>query len=154
MTSHTITSIIQSFVYKCNNSNSGKLLFLDSKSMLIHKWPKTPYAAFPLDWQISAQENTVYSAFRILILCWAIDLVGKPNTTSPIWNNFHSCNLSAFTFTLMHLADTFIQSDLQYIQVIHFLSVCVFPGNWTHNLCAANTMLYHWATGTLCVSTS
>ncbi len=29
-----------------------------------------------------------------------------------------------------------------------FLSVCVFPGKWTHNLCAANAMLYHWATGT------
>ncbi len=28
------------------------------------------------------------------------------------------------------------------------LSVCVFPGNRTHNLCAANAMLYHWATGT------
>ncbi len=27
----------------------------------------------------------------------------------------------------MHLADAFIQSDLQCIQVIHFLSVCVFP---------------------------
>ncbi len=52
-------------------------------------------------------------------------------------------------FTFMHLADAFIQSDLQCIQAIHFLSVCVFPGNWTHNLCAANAMLYHWATGTL-----
>ncbi len=30
------------------------------------------------------------------------------------------------TFTFMHLADAFIQSDLQYIQVIHFLvSTCV-----------------------------
>ncbi len=49
-----------------------------------------------------------------------------------------------FTFTFMHLADAFIQSDLQCIQVIHFVSVlCVFPGNRTHNLCAANTMLYH-----------
>ncbi len=48
----------------------------------------------------------------------------------------------------MLLADAFIQSDLQCIQAIHFLSVCVFPGNQTHNLCAANTMLYHWATGT------
>ncbi len=48
----------------------------------------------------------------------------------------------------MHLADAFIQSDLQYIQVIHVLSVCVFSGNWTHNVCAANAMLYHWATGT------
>ncbi len=47
------------------------------------------------------------------------------------------------TFTFMHLADAFIQSDLQCIQVIHVLSACVFPGNWTHNLCAANAMLYH-----------
>ncbi len=30
-----------------------------------------------------------------------------------------------------------------------FLSVHVFPGNRIHNLCAANAMLYHWATGTL-----
>ncbi len=29
------------------------------------------------------------------------------------------------------------------------LSVCVFPGNRTHNFCAANAMLYHWATGTV-----
>ncbi len=52
-------------------------------------------------------------------------------------------------FTFMHLADAYIQSDLQCIQAIHFLSVCVFAGTWTHNLCAANAMLYHWATGTL-----
>ncbi len=32
------------------------------------------------------------------------------------------------TFTFMHLADAFIQSDLQCIQVIHFLSVCVLLG--------------------------
>ncbi len=32
----------------------------------------------------------------------------------------------AFTFTFMHLADAFIQSDLQYIQVIHvFVSMCL-----------------------------
>ncbi len=34
----------------------------------------------------------------------------------------------------MLLADAFIQSDLQFIQAIQFLSVCVFPWNWTHNL--------------------
>ncbi len=33
------------------------------------------------------------------------------------------------TFTFMHLADVFIQSDLQCIQAIHFSSLCVFPGN-------------------------
>ncbi len=32
-----------------------------------------------------------------------------------------------FTLTFMHLADALIQSDLQCIQIIHFLSVCVFP---------------------------
>ncbi len=34
----------------------------------------------------------------------------------------------------LHLADASIQSGLQCIQVIHFLSVYVFPGNWTHTL--------------------
>ncbi len=34
---HSITSIIKSFVYKCNNSNSCILFYLDYKSMLIHK---------------------------------------------------------------------------------------------------------------------
>ncbi len=33
--------------------------------------------------------------------------------------------------TFTYLADTFSQSDLQCIQVIHFLSECVFPGNRT-----------------------
>ncbi len=31
---------------------------------------------------------------------------------------------NSVTFTFMHLADAFIQSDLQCIQVIHVLSVC------------------------------
>ncbi len=35
-----------------------------------------------------------------------------------------------FTFTFMHLADAFIQSELQSIQAIYFLSVCVFPGSY------------------------
>ncbi len=34
----------------------------------------------------------------------------------------------------MHLADAFIQGDLQSIQAIHLLSVHVLPGDWTHNL--------------------
>ncbi len=29
------------------------------------------------------------------------------------------------TFTFMHFADAIIQSDLQYIQVIHFVTMCV-----------------------------
>ncbi len=30
-----------------------------------------------------------------------------------------------------------------------FFGQYVFPGNRTHNLCAADAMLYHWAAGTL-----
>ncbi len=42
----------------------------------------------------------------------------------------------------LHLSDAFIQSDLQYIQAIYIFvfSVCVFPGNRTHNLCAAKSL--------------
>ncbi len=45
----------------------------------------------------------------------------------------------------------YTQSNLQYIQVIHFfitiffVSMCV---PWELNLCAANALLYHWATAT------
>ncbi len=38
------------------------------------------------------------------------------------------------TFTFMHLADDFIQSDLQLHSGYTFSLVCVFPGNRTHNL--------------------
>ncbi len=47
----------------------------------------------------------------------------------------------------MHLADTFIQSDLHCIQVTVFffyiLSALSFPGNQTHDLGVASAMLYH-----------
>ncbi len=49
---------------------------------------------------------------------------GKAADLRPNVSTFFS-----YSITCMHLADTFIQSDLQCIQVIHFLSVCVFPGD-------------------------
>ncbi len=56
-----------------------------------------------------------------------------------------------FTFTFMHLADAFIQSDLQCIQDILFFFfyqyVCSL-GIEPTTFCAANAMLYHWATET------
>ncbi len=57
---------------------------------------------------------------------------------NPDWRENHRW----FTFTYMHLADTFIQSDLQCIQAIHYFSLCVFPGNRTHNLlrCLLNAL--------------
>ncbi len=46
----------------------------------------------------------------------------------------HAILLSDTTFTFMHLADAFIQSDLQLHSGYTFSLVCVFPGNRTHNL--------------------
>ncbi len=48
-------------------------------------------------------------------------------------------------FTFMHLADAFIQSNLHCIQVkvSTFLSALAFPGNRTHDLGVASTMLYY-----------
>ncbi len=50
----------------------------------------------------------------------------------------HAMLLSSHTivciFAFMHLADAFIQSDLQLHSGYTFSLVCVFPGNRTHNL--------------------
>ncbi len=47
-------------------------------------------------------------------------------------------HLLTFTFTFMHLADAFIQSDLQLHSGYTFSLVHVFPGNRTHNLLLQN----------------
>ncbi len=44
------------------------------------------------------------------------------------------------TFTFMHLADAFIQSDLQCIQAIRIVSMCSL-GIEPTTFCTANTML-------------
>ncbi len=64
------------------------------------------------------------------------------------------CVLCIFTF--MHLADAFIQNDLQCIQAIHLYCQYVFPGNRTHNLCTAKRdalPLSHRNTFLLCIET-
>ncbi len=76
---------------------------------------------------------------RVDLYHYKIDVYTHINDQTSCKLNFTSDD--PFTFTFTHLADAFIQSDLQCIEAIHFLSVCVFPGNWTHNLCAANAML-------------
>ncbi len=42
-------------------------------------------------------------------------------------------NMFTFTFTFMHSADAFIQSDLQLHSGYTFSLVYVFPGSQTHN---------------------
>ncbi len=62
----------------------------------------------------------------------------------------HDLHLHLY-FTFMHLADAFIQSDLQCIQAIHiflFYQYVCSLGIEPMTFCAANAMLYHWATGT------
>ncbi len=54
--------------------------------------------------------------------------------------NENTCPEIGETFTFTNLADAFIQSDL-HSSYTFVLSVHVFPGNRTHNLCAANAML-------------
>ncbi len=47
---------------------------------------------------------------------------------------FFQIEIYTFTFTFTHLADAFIQSDLQLHLGYTFSLVSVFPGNRTHNL--------------------
>ncbi len=52
------------------------------------------------------------------------------------------CLSVSYTFTFMHLAAAFIQSDLQLHSGYTFSLVCVFPGNRSHNLlrCRRNAL--------------
>ncbi len=75
------------------------------------------------------------------------------NTIRVVFTQY-SVNYHVSKILTLHLADAFIQSNLQCIQVIHLLYVC-FLGIEPTTFCAANTMLHHWATGTLfCFHTS
>ncbi len=60
----------------------------------------------------------------------------------------HKIIRAHITFTFIHLADAFIQSDLLRFGYTFNFSVCVFPGIEPTTFCTANAMLYHWATGT------
>ncbi len=72
---------------------------------------------------------------NVKLIKWSLNRINYYYKT--LYTNLHYFNVSvgqserhrSNSFTCMHLADTYIQSDLQYIQVIHLLSVCVFPGN-------------------------
>ncbi len=66
------------------------------------------------------------------------------------WETVSLPQVAMLSFTIMHLADAFIQSDLKCIQGrIFFHQYVCSLGFEPTTFCAANTMLYHWATGTL-----
>ncbi len=71
--------------------------------MLIHKLPQTPYTYTLAGSRLHTHTHNVICAPRrnsnapLIEVPWSqLCLVGKPNTTSPIWNHFHSCHPSAF----------------------------------------------------------
>ncbi len=70
------------------------------------------------------------------------------NDNNAKWYIYILCtciNIYIYLFYIfIHVADAFIQSDL--LHVIHFLSAVGFLGIEPLTFCAANTMLYHWAT--------
>ncbi len=62
----------------------------------------------------------------------------------------HFWNMNIYiTFTCMHLADAFMQSELQCIRLYIYCQYVCSLGTEPRTFCAANAMLYHWATGTL-----
>ncbi len=60
----------------------------------------------------------------------------------------HTHDSETFTFTFMHLTDACIQSDLQARLYIFFCQYVCSLGIEPTTFCAANAMLYHWATRT------
>ncbi len=101
----------------------------------------------------TARIFTLWQEQHVNPLC-KVSSLGNRNDTARTWHvTFcHGMLCQMHTFTFMHLADAFVQSDLQYIQAINVLSVCSL-GIEPTTFCAANTMLYHWATGTLLLCT-
>ncbi len=87
---------------------------------------------------------------RRLLFLWKTDIVKilllttKPfslQTLEDVWCMLH---LHLCIYQTIYPKRLTVHSGYTFV-----LSVCVIRGNRTHNLCAANAMLYHWATGTL-----
>ncbi len=65
--------------------------------------------------------NTLLPAVMFMFCCCIVVRAGEIDVF--VWVSFWLEELPIFTFTFMHLADAFIQSDLQCIQAIHVLSL-------------------------------
>lgn len=58
-----------------------------------------------------------------------------------IWQETTINETVSFRLYFMHFADAFIENYLKSIQSKHFLSVCLFPWNQTHN---CGTQIHSW----------
>ncbi len=71
------------------------------------------------------------------------------NLKSDLFRLIYLCKYLLKTLHLCILQTLLSKATYRFrLYMFFFLSVCVFPGNRTHDLCTANAMLYHWATGT------
>ncbi len=71
--------------------------------MLIHKLPQTPYTAFPLDWQVWAQENSLFCIQQMYFVmsdgpCWETKYYIADLESFPFMSPIHVCT-SVFKFT-------------------------------------------------------
>ncbi len=109
------------------------------------KWDKNPIETLNAEFCkniLRVQRNTPNNACRAELGQYPL-IMRIEKRANKFWKHLKMSypNSYHFTFTFMHLADAFIQSDLVHSGYTFFLSVRVFPGNRTHNLCAANAML-------------
>ncbi len=87
-------------------------------------------------WQILTMSFILFWALTVFITWQSMGqskVFRRRTKLLRVWNDMGVSDY-IFIFIFMHLADAFIQSHLQCIPAIHVLSLCVFPGNRTHNL--------------------
>ncbi len=126
------------FVWQSVSTFSWQFVFVCLRAVRHMTLPIKPLS-IQTHWPIGSLHTAPIGQMAV----WHTHTYLRDSDTSSNW-------MTTFTFTFMHLADAFYPKRLTvHSGYIFFLSVCVFPGNRTHNLCAANAMLYHWATGTL-----
>ncbi len=123
---------------------------------LMSKWGKATFLQICSDEETNSSTSWIAWGWvhiqQIFIFGWTIKLIKKC-----IWRDEWNMDRKQYSrfYINLHLSDAFIQSDLQYIQVIHFfISMCV---PWELNpqpFAAANAILYHWVTGTIFISMS
>ncbi len=103
--------------------------------------PTTANTTVPFLIELSGCEIKLYVSTHTLIV---VHFQHRLQTAIP-----NSCNWQVICIYIYAFSRRFYPKRLRLYFILIFLSVHVFPGNRTHNLCAANAMLYHWTTGTL-----
>ncbi len=95
-----------------SNIHVKKLIFLFIKSAL--NWPKVKVKTFIFEvFEFLFQLNAVLSNFLFICECWKKCITVSTKIWSNNIDNNQKCFLSSKSFTFSHLADAFIQSDLQ-----------------------------------------